>query len=367
MTVDKLKTGNLHASPKAPMTSPLVSVVILNFNGRAWLPRCIESLGNQTILDKVQVIVADNASTDGSDQVACQLLNQLRSDGKVVQNGGNLGYCEGNNRGAAEAQAKYLLFLNTDTWLEKDCIEKLVEGVEKLKADSASPMVLDYDDNSFQGNGAFGFDVFGYLTNKKKPLPDGIIFAAPGCALLVKKDVFERLGGFDKEFFMYADEADLAWRLTLSGARTITVPEARVHHRGAVAANPKGGEKVVEFRTNEMVRFFATRNSLLVILKNAQHLLLLLAFTQCLWVLLEMLAVLVITRRWSAVRLAYLRAFADLWRLRHHIAKERRRIRELRRHGDFWMIRFLRLRPGRWVDVQKLFRHGPPKLNPSKF
>ena len=166
---------------------------------------------------------------------------------------------------------------------------------------------------------------------------------------------------------MYADETDLAWRLTLCGAVTITVPEARVHHRGSVAANPKGGEKVVEFRTNEMVRFFATRNSLLVILKNAQHLLLLSCFSQGFWVCLEMFAVLAITRRWSAIRRAYLRAFGDLWRLRHHILRERVRIRKLRKHNDFWMLRFLRLRPGRWQDVEKILRLGAPKVSPSKF
>jgi GT2 family glycosyltransferase len=228
-------------------------------------------------------------------------------------------------------------------------------------------MVLDYDDHSFQGNGASGFDLFGYLTNRRAPLSSGTIFGAPGCSLLVKREIFQRIGGFDREFFMYADEADLAWRLTLAGARTTTVHEARVHHRGAVAANPKGGEKVVEFRTNEMVRFFATRNSFLVILKNAQHLLLLLCLTQLLWVGLEMLAVLALTRQWRAIQRAYLRAFADLWRLRHHVMQERRRIRELRRHGDLWMLRFLRLRPGRWLDIEKLLRLGPPKVTRSKF
>jgi hypothetical protein len=349
------------------MTTPLVSVVILNFNGARWLPRCLASLADQTIVQSLQIIVADNASTDGSDKLAAGLLESLPTEGFLLQNGGNLGYCEGNNRGAKRATSKYLLFLNTDTWLERDCIEKLVLTAEKANADCASPMVLNYDDVSFQGNGANGFDWFGYLTAPSRALAGGRIFAAPGCSLLVKREVFDRIGGFDREFFMYADEADLAWRLVLSGALTISVPDARVHHRGAVAANPKGGEKVVEFRTNEMVRFFATRNSFLVILKNAQHALLLLCLTQALWVFLEVLAVLATTRQWGSVRRAYVRAFKELWNMRHHIRTERRRISLLRKHGDIWMLRFLRLRPGRWGDVVKLFRLGPPKVNSSKF
>jgi GT2 family glycosyltransferase len=166
---------------------------------------------------------------------------------------------------------------------------------------------------------------------------------------------------------MYADEADLAWRLTLSGATSITVPDATVHHRGAAAANPEGGATTVEFRTNEMVRFFATRNSLLVLLKNAQHLLLILCFTQCAWVIMEMLSVLVMTRQWGTLRRAYFRAFIELWRMRSHVRTERRRIKTLRQHSDFWMLRFLCARPGRWIDVQKVLRLGLPKVSRSKF
>jgi hypothetical protein len=348
------------------MSNCLISVIILNYNGARWLPRCLNSLAEQSAIGNMQIIVTDNASTDNSDKLAGEILRSIPADTQVVQNGSNLGYCEGNNRGALAASGKYLLFLNTDTWLERDCIKNLVGGAEKAKADSASPMVLDYDDGTFQGNGASGFDVFGYLTSRHVPLKSGNIFAAPGCALMVSRDVFQTLGGFDSEFFMYADEADLAWRLMLCGFHTITVPEARVHHRGAVAANPRGGEKVVEFRTNEMVRFFATRNSFLVILKNAQNVLLLLLIGQTLWVLSEMLIVLVVTRKWTSISNAYIRAFAEIWRLRGHVAQERNRLKNLRRHGDAWMLRFLRLRPGRLVDIQKLFRLGLPKVNPSK-
>src|SRR5260221_3619634 len=207
-------------------------------------------------------------------------------------------------------------------------------------------MNLDYDTNNFQFNGATGFELFGYLSSPSVPIKAGPIFAAPGCALLVRKELFERIGGFDKEFFMYADEADLAWRLNLAGARTITVPDARVHHRGAAAANPKGDEKLVEFRTTELVRFFATRNSFLLLLKNAQHLLLLLCISQFLWVFLETLWVFVITRSLSKVYRAYVLAIVDVWKFRKHVLRERDRIRTFRRRGDWWMLRFFRLRLG---------------------
>ena len=345
------------------MSTILISAIILNFNGRKWLPRCIGSLGEQTILSQIEIMVVDNASSDGSAQLAKELIDKTGASGKVLENGANLGYCEGNNRGAAAASGKYLMFLNTDLWLEKDCLEALTSSAESEKADCASPMVLDYDNDNFQFNGATGYDLFGYLSTPRLPIKAGRIFAVPGCALLVRKAVFDRVGGFDKEFFMYADEADLAWRLTLSGAKTITVPQSRVHHRGAAAANPKGDQRVVEFRTTEMVRFFATRNSLLLLLKNAQHLLLLLCVTQLVWVAVEITGVLLLTRSLRAVHRGYLLGVADVWRLRKHVLQERIRIQTFRQRGDWWMLRFLRLRLGRCHEIKRLFQLGPPKVN----
>lgn len=348
------------------LPSPLVSVVILNYNGAAWLQRCLDSLFRQTIFSQAQIIVADNASTDGSDHMAEALLNS-RPNGLFIQNGSNLGYCEGNNRGAKAATGKYLLFLNNDTWLEAGCLETLVSTVEALGADAASPFVCNYDDDSYQIMGATGFDLFGYLTaNPPWDVPHRL-FIPPGCAFFVKTDAFWKVGAFDAKFFMYADESDLGWRLALSGFKSVTVPSARLHHRSAVAANPVGGGKIVEFRTNEMVRFFATRNSLLVLLKNARGLLLILVVLQLVCVLLEAFAVLLMVRNWDIVMRSYVEALADCWRLRHHVFLERKRIKMLRQHGDIWMLRFLQWRFGRWNDFRRLFRHGPPKVDPRRF
>ncbi len=175
-------------------------------------------------------------------------------------------------------------------------------------------------------------------------------------------------GGFDSELFMYADEVDLAWRLALAGYKTVSIPQSRLHHRSSAASNPKGEGRMVEFRTNEMVRFLSNRNSLVVLLKNSQHILLLMAVLQALMLLLEAAAMLLLVRRWSMVKYVYLGALADCWRLRGHVFKERHRIRNLRRHGDFWMLRFLRPRFSRHsYEIKRLMMHGPPKVDPRKF
>jgi GT2 family glycosyltransferase len=354
-----------HEQDKAGL---LVSIVILNYNGKTWLKRCLESLYEQTIFENLEIIVADNASTDGSDQLAASLITPWPQRAKFVQNGANLGFCEGNNRGANFAKGDYLFFLNNDTWLEKDCMEKLLAGIATLKADCGTPLICNYDDDTIQSLGALGFDLLGYMSTAPSSVSAGRIFAAPGCSLLVRTEVFWRLGGFDSELFMYGDEVDLAWRLALAGYKTASIPQARLHHRSSAASNPKGGGRMVEFRTNEMVRFLSNRNSLVVLLKNSQHILLFIAVLQASMLLLEAAVLLVLVRKWSMVKYAYLGALADCWRLRHHVSKERHRIRDSRRHSDFWMLRFLRPRFSRHsYEIKRLMMHGPPKVDPRKF
>jgi GT2 family glycosyltransferase len=193
----------------------------------------------------------------------------------IVRNSENLGFCEGNNSGARAAKGRWLLFLNNDTWLEPDCMEKLIAGTEKLGAVASTPLVLNYPDNSYQDFGFYGFDLFGL------PSPSAIaprtreIFIAGGCSYLIRADVFNQLGMFDAEYFIYSDDADLSWRVWLAGYKVAGIFEAKLHHRGAAGVNPSGGITTVEFRTNDRKRFLTNRNCLLTLLKNGQHILLL--------------------------------------------------------------------------------------------
>jgi len=340
---------------------PTVSVIILNYNGARWLERCLASLKAQTILDKLEVIVADNQSSDGSDELAGRLLADFPA-GRLLQNGGNLGYCEGNNRPAREAKGEYLLFLNNDTWLEPDCLEKLMSEVSKTGADAATPLICNYEDDSFQSLGAGGFDLFG-LSSTRLPHSDTREVLMPeGCAYLIRRTLFERLGGFDSEFFMYADEMDLSWRVWLSGHQAVAVPAAKLHHRSAAAANPTGGGNIVELRTNATTRYYSNRNSLLVLLQNAQHVLLLLVVLQAGLLAGEALLAILLTRNREFVRRAYWEALSHCWRLRHHVHQQRRSVRKFRARSDWWMLRFLRFRLNRWDEIQRMRRLGWPKV-----
>jgi GT2 family glycosyltransferase len=339
-----------------------VSVIVLNYNGAAWLERCLHSLRTQTIFHKIEVIVADNASPDGSAELAVQYLKDW-PNARVMPNGRNLGFAEGNNRPARLARGRYLFFLNNDAWLEPACIERLLAGVTSAGAVAACPLVLNYEDDSFQSAGAGGFDVFGLATSRRPPSTTRPVLMPEGCGYLIERERFLALGGFDPEFFMFAEEFDLSWRVWIAGGRACVVPEARLHHRGGAQVNPQGGGQVIEFRTSDRKRFFANRNNLLVLLKNAQHLLLLLLPLQLLLLALEAGAALFLVRRWSFVKAAYMDAVVDCWRLRSHVCQQRRLLRGLRKRGDFWMLRFLRGRLNRWDEFLRMLRFGPPKVS----
>ena len=352
------------AQAKSDLPLPLVSVIVLNYNGARWLDRCLNSLRAQTIYDQVEVILADNVSSDGSERLGQQIVEGWPR-GVFIQHSTNLGYCEGNNRAAEAARGEYLLFLNNDTWLEPRCLEQLLAEVQRTGAGAAAPLILNYDDDSFQSLGAFGFDLFGLASTRVSATQTRQVLMPEGCAYLIQRELFQELGRFDSVFFMFADELDLSWRVWISGHQAVGVPSAKLHHRGAAQVNPAGGGTAVEFRTSDTKRFYANRNSLLVLLKNAHLLLLLLVPLQLGLLALEAIVSLALIRRWGYLRRAYWDAVADCWRLRQHILAERRRIRQYRRRGDLWMLRFLRWRFNRWQELQRLRQSGMPKVTPG--
>ena len=352
------------ASPRMSNPDVLkISVVVLNYNGLGWLPRCYESLEKQTVFPQIEVILTDNNSSDDSVKFTNEWLTRSGAKGRVVQNGANLVYCGANNNGAAAATGEFLLFLNNDTWLEPDCLEKLYDETVKAGADCAAPAVLDYDDNTFQSGGLTGIDIFGIVTAGPPVTQTTDTFNSPGCSLFIRTETFRKVGGFPPELLIYVDETDLSCRVWLSGGKVVAVPSSRLHHRGAAVVNPEGNTKTVEMRTTETKRFLTNRNEILFLMKNFQHVLLLLLVTHFMLLFVEALVTLAMIRRWSYIQKSYLSAVADAWRMRGHVREWRQRIRGFRKRGDFWMLRFLRFKPARWWDVEKLFKYGPPKVD----
>ncbi len=340
--------------------TPCVSVLIVCHNDGKWLPRCLESLRSQTMFERIEIIIADNASQDGSDQLARELTSTW-SNSLFISTGGDHGFCVGVNRAAAAARGEYLHIINPDTWLEPDCIEQLYQSVKTAKVGAAGPFILNYDDDSPQSQCPVGFDIFGDFVLPRKNED----WRKPFCAVgffFIRRELFFQIGQLDEVHFMYGEEMDLSWRIWIVGESMIGVPEAKIHHRGAVGVNPDGGVTMAENRTSGRKRFLANRNRLLIISKNAQHILLLMLPPCAALILLEALVTLVMTRSWSLIRETQLAAMSDCWRLRAHIFKQRCRIKAIRQRGDFWLLRFFRFGFGRSNEVKDILRRGFPKI-----
>ena len=339
-----------------------ISLVILNYNGAQWLDRCLESICQQTAVARLEVIITDNGSKDES-RAICERFAPRLPALRFINNGKNLWYCEANNIGATDARSPLVFILNNDLWLEPDCVEVLLrEAEQRPEVQLFSPRVLNYDDSTFQGFGARGLDWFGLCSSTPDHATPRDLFSGFGCAFVIRKEFFFKVGAYPPELLIYGDELDLGWRVLAAGGRIMSTPAARVHHRGAAVANPAGGTKHVEFRTNEQKRFLSVRNGVLLLLKNAQHVLLLLLIPHLLMLGCEALVFLVLTRNWAFVRNSYFGGIAAAFGMRAHVRQWREKNRALRVHGDFWMLRFLHLQPGRWVELKQLVRLGAPKV-----
>jgi GT2 family glycosyltransferase/protein-L-isoaspartate O-methyltransferase len=209
-------------------SNPLISVVIVNWNGKKWLPKCLDSLKKQTY-KPLEVVVVDNSSTDGS----TNLLHANYPWVQLVQSKKNLGFAGGNNLGITKAKGGLILLLNSDTWLDPDFVEKLHEQYVQGKYDVIGPYESNYDNTSHPKN-ISTIDLLGHTVvfpARAKNMHK--LFYKSGVCLLFSKNLYTETGGLDDDFFMYVEEVDWFWRLHLLGKKIGLAENLFVHHAGA--------------------------------------------------------------------------------------------------------------------------------------
>ncbi len=211
---------------------PLISAVILNWNGKGYLSPCLQSVKGQTY-PNLEIILVDNGSTDASVEDVKGLFPDLR----LFINPKNMGYGAGNNRGMEEARGAYILVLNSDTEMEKGCVEALWNCIERdQKIGVTTPKILLYDQRDTVD--AAGLTIYpdglsigrGRLEPQEKYALKEEVFFGSGCASLFRKEMLDEVGLFDADFFAYAEDTDLGWRARLTGWKAFYVPEAMVYH-----------------------------------------------------------------------------------------------------------------------------------------
>ena len=250
------------------MSNSKVSIIIPHWNGIEILSDCLESLA-QTEYTNLEIIVVDNASTDGSQD----WVNINYPSVKLVENDQNYGYAGGCNRGASVATGDYLVFLNNDTIQDSKWIDPLVDFLNlNSNVAAVQPKILNFFDQSkfdYAGGAGGWLDILGYPfargrvfleQEKDAGQYDKIrpIFWASGTALMVRKTDFESANGFDETFFAHQEEIDLCWKFRLMGKETWAVPSGIVYHKNALTLPMFSRKK----------QYLNHRNSLLMILCN---------------------------------------------------------------------------------------------------
>ena len=212
--------------------APLISVVILNWNGQQVVEKCLKSLHEQTY-HPLELIVVDNASMDGS----ADLVKMKFPDVKLIINEKNLGFGGGNNVGILAAKGRYIMMLNNDTRLDPQCIEELKRSIEKDAhyGACASKILLEYEDDLIDAAGIVicpdGLSIGrGRLEKGDRYDEEVEVFFASDCACLYRREMLEDIGLYDEDFFAYADETDMGWRAQLAGWKCIYNPKAVVYH-----------------------------------------------------------------------------------------------------------------------------------------
>lgn len=250
------------------MAQPLVSVVIPHWNGVEVLSECLASL-SETKYPNMEIIVVDNASTDGSPDWVSLNFPQVR----LIENDQNYGYAGGCNRGAKIAEGEYLVFLNNDTIQDHHWLDSLVDFMNlNSNVAAVQPKILNFFERTkfdYAGGAGGWLDLLGYPfargrvfleQEEDKGQYDTIrpIFWASGTALMVRKSDFESANRFDETFFAHQEEIDLCWKFRLMGKETWAVPDAIVYHKNAVTLPMFSRQK----------QYLNHRNSLLMVLCN---------------------------------------------------------------------------------------------------
>lgn len=209
------------------MSLPKISVIIVNFNGKILLERCLESLF-KVHYENFEVILVDNNSTDGT----IEFVTKKYPSVIVIKLDSNKGFAEPNNIGSKIAKGDYLLFLNNDTVVTPNFITELVNEIEKDKKIAICQSLLLKPDGSIDSSGDF-IDKLGVVYNSKtKTSKKREISSARGASMLIRKTIFEQLDGFDERFFVSFEDVDLGWRAWILGYRVILIPKSIVYHYG---------------------------------------------------------------------------------------------------------------------------------------
>lgn len=205
----------------------LVSVIIVNWNGKRWLEKCLDSLRVQTYKN-FEVIFVDNASTDDS----IELVERNYPEIIVVKSDKNRGFAGGNNLGLSYSAGEYIMLLNSDTWMQSNFLEELLFSFKRSEADVLGVTEIGYQEELRPSPYMMRIDPLGHAVTLAVDAQASQPFYISGACVFFKKKTYEESGGLDDDFFLYCEEVDWFWRLHLLNRKIFHDQKLFLHHAG---------------------------------------------------------------------------------------------------------------------------------------
>jgi len=242
--------------------NPLVSIIILNYNGRYLLPACIDSVVAQSYKE-LEIIFVDNGSGGGS----AGFVKSNYPGVKVLENGSNLGYAIAANQGIEASRGDFIVILNNDTRVDPDWISHLVRlALMDEKIGICASKQLNFFNTKIIDSAGIRLFRGGYARDRGRHEQDRgqydkvqEVFGAAGASAFYRRAMLDRIGFFDDEYFAYCEEFDLAFRAQLCGWKCVYVPDAVVYHMSGQTRARKD---------QRFLLYYVERNRLCTIVKN---------------------------------------------------------------------------------------------------
>ncbi|HAR97087.1 MAG TPA: glycosyltransferase family 2 protein [Deltaproteobacteria bacterium] len=220
----------------------LVSVIVLNWNGKECIRNCLSSVRAQTYTP-IELIVVDNGSTDGSSEI----VKQEFPEALLIENKANVGFGAGNNAGIKTASGSYVVVLNNDAEMEPDCLGELKKALDRNEryGASAAKILLKKETGLVDAAGLVvcpdGLSIGRGRLEREELFGDEVeVFFASGCCAMFRRVMLDDIAVegeyYDEDFFAYADDTDLGWRARLRGWKCIYTPSAKAYHLHSAAA-----------------------------------------------------------------------------------------------------------------------------------
>ena len=294
----------------------LVSIIILNYNGEKYLEDCLESIFRETKCD-FEIIVVDNNSPDKSGDK----FSKKYQNCKFILNEKNEGVSEGLNVGIKNSNGEYIVLLNNDLIVAPKWLDYLFEAYEKNGSGLYQPKFLKMSDRSIIDSAGNLINIFGFGFSREKGKKDILkynsieeIGFAAGTCMFTAKEIFDKVGYFDKKLFAYNEDLDLGWRARLLGYKSFYVPESIVYHHGS-AQWKWSGEKFYLLERNRWIVLLSNYNTG-TILKLLPSLL-----------ILEIALLIFFAKKRMLIK--KLRSYGGIIRLNDHIAKRRKSLKRV--------------------------------------